>query len=1121
MAVTNQLEIDIKAKSQKATDSLDALISKLNEVNTALNGLNTAKISEISNSIKGVKGVHLNTGGSGGGSNGNGDNNGLNRTNTLLKLFTKTTNGTTGSILNFRGAMLKMAATWGTFYAAMYPAMRLFGLLKDSAEDSMDYIETYNYFKVVMNKLGHDSGKDFSEGFIAELDKLNRQLTGYKLGKNGELFETGEKSLGLDPKVIMNFQAQIGAVANSVGMFSEMTVATQKAMTMLTADYTSLRNFDLKDVMTNFSSALIGQSRAVYKYGLDLTQASLKQVAYAHGISKSVSAMTQAEKMQLRVLEMLERSKVTWTDQIKTINTAANQYRMLKQQLTNLSRVLGNLFLPIIKTVLPYVNALVITLKKVFTLLGFKAYGGTWLEKLNEDLNEGDFSGLNEEIDDTEEALDGATKAAKKFKQATMGFDELNIISPETSSGSGSGSGGGGASFDLTDDINEALGEYEKKWNEAFKKMQNKSEELANKFMSYVESKNWFGLGDWIGTSLTNNLAAIPWNTVYQGAKNFGSGLAQFLNGLISPELFYQFGRTTASALNTALYFALDFGKEFDGKNLGKSIGSGINGFFETYDFSSLAETLNVWVDNLEDAFVNAISTIKWNKVIKGALDFGTHLDFDTIAIVLGAITISKIGKVLMNDIVKEMIIKKIAETIVASPINLGGALKVTGGVAFTVKGLTMIFDSMQNGDLMEGLWGSLLTTGGVALLSGGSLMITVPTLIVSIGAVSFAWLQTPDAETGYKGLNKILGKIKFGKEATTFDGETIEVKVSLKEKIKQFNVDWQNTIYDAQKEFDRLKTNLKATWGELSLDIGVKIESIKDAFQIKWDEFSQWWDITLPQWYNNNVKTWFSKEKWQETGSGIKDGLSIKWTEFSNWWKNTGFAKWWDEDVSPWFTLAKWQELGQGIHDGLTNKWNEFTEWWKTTGIYTWWTEHVEPFFDENKWTFDGIAKGLKASFGNAIKGVKQLWNDFADWINENLSWDVPSVNIGDKTIGGYHIQLGKLPKFNIPQYAIGGFPEDGLFMANHTELVGQFSNGQTAVANNEQIVEGIRSGVASAVAQTLAPYLREIASNTGDTAANTDAIAKKPVQTLTDRGIAKANIRGQRSLGLQLRTT
>ena len=94
-----------------------------------------------------------------------------------------------------------------------------------------------------------------------------------------------------------------------------------------------------------------------------------------------------------------------------------------------------------------------------------------------------------------------------------------------------------------------------------------------------------------------------------------------------------------------------------------------------------------------------------------------------------------------MSEIVKKAIMQKIADGLAGT--SLTSALRLTGGLIFTVKGLTCIFDSMQEGDLLEGLWGSLLTTGGVMLLTNGNLMVAVPTLIISIAAVSFAWLQT------------------------------------------------------------------------------------------------------------------------------------------------------------------------------------------------------------------------------------------------------------------------------------------------------------------------------------------------------------------------------------------
>ena len=75
---------------------------------------------------------------------------------------------------------------------------------------------------------------------------------------------------------------------------------------------------------------------------------------------------------------------------------------------------------------------------------------------------------------------------------------------------------------------------------------------------------------------------------------------------------------------------------------------------------------------------------------------------------------------------------------------------------------------------------------------------------------------------------------------------------------------------------------------------------------------------------------------------------------------------------------------------------------------------------------------------------------------------WGAFAIGVGGVALGTA-MSMGTVA--NMPQYAEGGFPEDGIFMANHGELVGQFSNGRTAVANNEQITEGIYQAVRDAM--------------------------------------------------------
>ena len=304
----------------------------------------------------------------------------------------------------------------------------------------------------------------------------------------------------------------------------------------------------------------------------------------------------------------------------------------------------------------------------------------------------------------------------------------------------------------------------------------------------------------------------------------------------------------------------------------------------------------------------------------------------------------------------------------------------------------------------------------------------------------------------------------------------------NLQEKISEFkdNVkEWwglnvelpvHNKLTTTQNDISLWWENVKEYWGEKKLSIQTEIGEIKGKIEEKWNEA-----LTYIQ---ENIFPWFTKEKWMEVGNGIKEGLSAKWDEFSDWWQNTGIYNWWENHVKPWFTKEKWDEQGDGMKKGLSEKWDEFSNWWSTSGIGSWWTNHVAPYFTKDKWTFSGISDGLKQAFDNAVAGIKQVWNNFATWLNSKLSFSWDSVNIGGKEI----IQAGNINLGKIPTFATGGFPEDGLFFANHGEMVGQFSNGNTAVANNSQIVEGIKAGVKSAVSEALTPYLSQIAQNTSE---------------------------------------
>ena len=155
-------------------------------------------------------------------------------------------------------------------------------------------------------------------------------------------------------------------------------------------------------------------------------------------------------------------------------------------------------------------------------------------------------------------------------------------------------------------------------------------------------------------------------------------------------------------------------------------------------------------------------------------------------------------------------------------------------------------------------------------------------------------------------------------------------------------------------------------------------------------------------------------------------------------------------------------------------------------------------------------IPTAFKTAFKNAANSAIDVLNQLIRWVNQKLKISFG----GNEKLGiePFGFSLFTIPE--IPKFAMGGFPEDGLFMANSSELVGGFSNGRTAVANNTQIIEGIEGGVERAVTRVLAPYLADIAQNTRETANKDFAV------NIGDKEIARANARGKRQMGYALIT-
>lgn len=569
--------------------------------------------------------------------------------NVSIGNLSKSFRSLSGSMLITKKNTAGIASAFGMFYAKCFLLIRGVKQLGSAIEESMDYVETFNYFDVTMkkigkdyasqyNKFGYDSAEAYADSFENRLNQLTSKMTGYNVGDVGELTFSNEKNLGLDPNQIMGFQARIGAITNSVGLVGEASVATSKALTMLSADLSSLTNTDLSSVMSNLASGVMGQSRALYKYGIDITSASLAQEALNLGIAKSVTEMSQSEKMQLRVLSVLEQSKIAWADQINTINTASNQYRVMSQQMSNLGRVIGNLFLPIVERVLPVVNGMTIALNKLFTTLGFKLWGDNWLSDVMGGISGGagsasdDLEDLEDSIDGISDGLASGTAAAKELKRTLLSFDEMNVLNDNSSSSSGKGSGGSGAGIDLTDQINAALADYEKVWNDAFDSMDNKAQRFANSIEKafepigkFLNQKEWESAGIAIGQLITKGLenidSFIEWGNVKGGVSKAIDTFTDIINGIVNGINWRVAGKTVGDGITTITKSINRLYDDIDWRNLGKSFATGLNSLDTAVDWDALGVSLTNKISALTDTAYGFFTHFDWRRAGKSLGD--------------------------------------------------------------------------------------------------------------------------------------------------------------------------------------------------------------------------------------------------------------------------------------------------------------------------------------------------------------------------------------------------------------------------------------------------------------------------------------------------------------------
>lgn len=282
-----------------------------------------------------------------------------------------------------------------------------------------------------------------------------------------EYAENVGEIMGIDPAKWMRNQGVFNTLLSGFGSVADRSYLMSKNLTQLGYDISSFFNISVEDAMQKLQSGVSGELEPLRRLGYDLSQAKLEQTALTLGIEKSVSAMTQAEKAELRYYAIMTQVTTAQGDMARSLDAPANQLRIFQAQLTQASRAIGNIFIPILQRILPIAIAVLRIVREladaIAKLFHFK-------------LTEIDYSGVGNLASGAEDAaagFDDATSAAKELKKSVMGFDELNILNGNTASGSGSAGMPSGSGFDFELPEYGFLNDVSKQADEVTQKLKN------------------------------------------------------------------------------------------------------------------------------------------------------------------------------------------------------------------------------------------------------------------------------------------------------------------------------------------------------------------------------------------------------------------------------------------------------------------------------------------------------------------------------------------------------------------------------------------------------------------------------------------------------------------------
>ena len=825
---------------------------------------------------------------------------------------------------------------------------------------------------ITFRKIGH-----FIAQAVTESNKYQEDLNlftvalGQYAAEAQNYAEKVSDVMGIDPAQWLRNQGVFNTLLTGFGDTAERAQLMSQNLTQLGYDISSFFNISIEDAMQKLQSGISGELEPLRRLGYDLSQARLEQTALNLGVKESVSAMTQAEKAELRYYAIMTQVTTAQGDMARTLEAPANQLRILQAQLTQAARAIGNIFIPVLNAILPYAIAVVQVIREIANALanlaGFK-------------LTDVDYSGVNSAAvgaGSLADNLDDAAGAAKKLKQYTAGFDELNVFAPNTGSGSGAGAGGaGGFDFDLPtydflgDAVQTRIGEIKKMIEDTLAEITT----IVSGFMLAV------------GTILVVTGVNIPLGVGLMAAGAVGLAATVGLNWTaMSSEL----ASTLALITGVVGGFLLALGAimAFSGANLPLGIA------LMALGGASLVTAAVINWHNSDRHLTDALTTL--TGVLAGAsLAVGAMLAFTGVAtglgialMAVGAVTLVSAAALNWNSIPDAL----------ASPLSRVGLL--VSGATLALGAILAFSGCMPLGIALMAIGATSLVS--VMALNWNGLSDEIQNVIAIITTVVSVAFLAIGAALAFSGANIPLGLALLAAGAVTMGTAIMPNWNDLSDNVQQ-KISMITTVVGGA--LLAVGAILALSGVALPLGLGLMAAGALSLGAVA----TLNWDFVV-----NSIK------KVVSVITGILSGALIV--------------------LGVLLCLS-----GAGVGLGLAVL---------AAGLslsYAAWT------LDDNP-----ITRFVR-QMANSIIG---LVNGVIDAINDMFHIQFNGLSVmGITLIPAFDIRLVDIP--HIPFFEDGGFPNEGqLFIAREAgaEMVGAMGR-RTAVANNDQIVEGISAGVSIA---------------------------------------------------------